>query len=547
MYKRILSLLLCISLSLGIYGCGKNTTTETTKSEEESHEDLLYDDPAPFHGSREGKVYTNELFGFQITLDSSFSFYNDTKIMEHNGVTSFGGQVQLLEEGLEQFIEENSSWIDVQAFSLNGWNDNITFNVISDAENVYSDIDIAYFLKMRESVERKSISDIGGTTKSYEVLTMDFLGEDRPCASVSYTYDDHDIQTYQFFLTAEGYAGFIRITDFDKSAGDQMFGFFSLLDGAESRQKETKANGTQTDEIQINSVYSSYDVENRNLLIEAENWYYGINGFEKDEQKAAELYEIGMSKGSPLSMYMYSLASAKSDASKAFELLDSAEAAAYLLGDDPEARLVLGICARIHTEYDSAISYLEGVADTEEPYGTNAMLELGESYQRKEDYNSAAEWYEKAYDAGCIRALNKLGENALYTQDYDSAIYWYEKAVEEGDADWSGLGKSYELAGRYDEAMQAYATGYEEEGGSTYYGYPIGRLYYINAGNHSEYGREALECFKIYLDGRTITDPEHFSDQNEEHIKEFVQDMLDKGRVDQGMVDEILGEGFLDS
>jgi TPR repeat protein len=67
-----------------------------------------------------------------------------------------------------------------------------------------------------------------------------------------------------------------------------------------------------------------------------------------------------------------------------------------------------------------------------------AMNKLGSIfYQEKKDYNSAVEWFRKASDKGCPRALNNLGMcyelgHGVANVDTDQAFRMYKESAEKG-------------------------------------------------------------------------------------------------------------------
>ncbi len=89
----------------------------------------------------------------------------------------------------------------------------------------------------------------------------------------------------------------------------------------------------------------------------------------------------------------------------------------------------------------------------------------------EQDYAKALEWYEKAEEAGDIRAMTNLGWLYEYgngvEQDYAKALDWYRKAAEAGDARaMTSLGRLYEYGNGveqdYAKALEWYEKGAEE-------------------------------------------------------------------------------------
>lgn len=211
------------------------------------------------------------------------------------------------------------------------------------------------------------------------------------------------------------------------------------------------------------------------LLREAEEYRNGINGKEKDEEKAFQLYTLAYEKGSKeaaifvSNCYLYGIGVGK-DEKKGMEILDgligknNPEAmigkGLYLLstedhkkeGEDwlekaamlggAEYRESLGLMYlegdNLPKDNDKAVLWLTRAASAG---SLDAMESLGNfyysNYGEAPDYNKALQWYLEPAQHGSAFAQNRIGyiygKGLGAKQDYKKALSWYMKAAEQGD------------------------------------------------------------------------------------------------------------------
>lgn len=292
------------------------------------------------------------------------------------------------------------------------------------------------------------------------------------------------------------------------------------------------------------------------LLSEAEIYYYGI-GTPADHAKAKEIYKSAMAKGSPLAVHMLAMLTLMDDTStdleKTMEEYEKLEDLAILGAKDaadngdPEACITMGMIAINTSQPKDGVPYLETAAKAEEPYATMAMTALGEIYEKarsSEDYALAAQWYEKAANAGSKRAIQLLAQlYYLSINDQAKAVEWWKKALDAGYNSWYSLAQSYTLLKDYGSAAEAYEKGIEAGNYTCSYG--LGNLYYAGAGVEKSFTK-ALECYAGYFKARPSHEGRNYTDLNEKRIRENIDNMMKSGAVDKNTVLSIMGSDFLD-
>lgn len=236
-------------------------------------------------------------------------------------------------------------------------------------------------------------------------------------------------------------------------------------------------------------------------------YYYGLAGYNKDFNKAKELYEEAAVLGDAYSklnlgnMY-YEGIGVKKDYAKAKKYYEEAikEGSVY-------AYTNMGLLYEngfgIDKNYNTAIQWYKKGAKKDDP---RAIRNLGVFYSNgygvTQDYSKAKEYFEKAIELGNSKALINLGKlyyNGLgVTQDYIKAKEYFERATfyDEGNA-FVNLGALYQngkgVTQDYNKAKELYekAANLGVADGFT----QLGNLYHYGKGVSIDYQKS----FKYYL------------------------------------------------
>ena len=272
----------------------------------------------------------------------------------------------------------------------------------------------------------------------------------------------------------------------DKAKYDAALAY---IESAQQNQVVEADNSGDNEVSEVSDASVTQDIETvdvQAIVEKGRDYWYGMNGKRKDNDKAKEQFESALEQNENDGRALYYLGEIeryKENYSVAKEYYEKAISAGeplaalalgYLyqngdgVGKDYKKAMELyeqaisdgcveanvGIGDFYQSGYDGyetdgfkAIEYFEKATDGEEPeWVSYAYVSIATIYADEGDEARAEEWYKKRFDAlktfaeaGDADAMNEIGY--MYQmgrgveQDYAKAFEWYEKAVGEGNSD----------------------------------------------------------------------------------------------------------------
>ncbi|MBQ7665449.1 MAG: toll/interleukin-1 receptor domain-containing protein [Synergistaceae bacterium] len=163
--------------------------------------------------------------------------------------------------------------------------------------------------------------------------------------------------------------------------------------------------------------------------IELGNMYFHSLGVKEDYEKAAEWYEKAAAKGSSFAQGRLDSIREENDKLKAREKYEKAAE-----NGNVTALIKLGEMYMSEQNYVKAREYFEKAAENG---NTEVQIELGHMYMSEGNYAKAREHFERAAEKDITQAQVELGTMYFHglgvKQDYEKAAEWYEKAAAKGD------------------------------------------------------------------------------------------------------------------
>lgn len=236
-------------------------------------------------------------------------------------------------------------------------------------------------------------------------------------------------------------------------------------------------------------------------------YYYGLAGYNKDFNKAKELYEDAAVLGDTYSNFSlgnmyYEGIGIKKDYAKAKKYYDEAIKKDFVI-----AYTQLGLLYEngfgVDKNYYTALQWYKKGAKKDDPRAIrNLGVFYGKGYGVNQDYSKAKEYFKKAIELGNSKALISLGvlyhEGKGVKQDYKIAKKYYESAAEYGESNaFINLGILYingeGVTRDYKKAIEFFEKAANLGNADAYI--RLGNFYYEGKGGTINY----QESFKYFL------------------------------------------------
>ena len=208
--KRYLSLLLCLLLVLGMAPIA------------------LAEETASPVGAVEENVYTNEVFGFKMTLPDTWHFLSDEGLADRMGYD----RAYASREGLAALLERDSY---VCVMYCEGKDDSsMNANLMIQDLGAYDYISEQTFFEMTKDSFGEALKPQGFT--NIQVTETTFELADREHVGAVLTADIGALEMYMVIVVvkADRYMGLLTVGSLDREKTEAVLGFFEPVEGAEA-------------------------------------------------------------------------------------------------------------------------------------------------------------------------------------------------------------------------------------------------------------------------------------------------------------------------
>ena len=199
------------------------TTEEPTTEEQETSNlsDWIDNAADSILGTRGKNKYESAYMGFGIELDDSWYIYSEEELAALLGISAD----QFSNENFANLLERSSSVMEFLASKTDG-------STISIARErlPYAMEDEAYFDAAMELMEG-TLASAGYENITFEKSTVTFLGEERSCLNLSYSFTGIELYQLLVLVQAEGYVSVITATSLDPTQCPELLnGFYAVAD-----------------------------------------------------------------------------------------------------------------------------------------------------------------------------------------------------------------------------------------------------------------------------------------------------------------------------
>lgn len=239
--KRLFAALLMIAMVLSLAACGnteaeittEEPTAETPTTEEPTTEEPTTEEPtteeptteeptteeqetgnladwidnaaSSILGTRSENKYESVYMGFGVELDDSWYIYSEEELAAMLGISAD----QFSNENFANLLESSSSVVEFLASKADG-----TTISIARERLPYAMDDETYFDAAMLLME-DTLASAGYENIAYEKGTVTFLGEERICLNLSYSFTGIELYQILVLVQAEGYISVVTATSLD--------------------------------------------------------------------------------------------------------------------------------------------------------------------------------------------------------------------------------------------------------------------------------------------------------------------------------------------
>ncbi|MBE6812925.1 MAG: hypothetical protein E7523_08585 [Ruminococcaceae bacterium] len=235
--KKLLlaSLILCMLLFVA---CGNQS--DPTEPADQPTQNMLEEDAQPtiademqeesteakqeIRGTVDGNTYRNEFIGIEITLDDTWTFYNDEQIAALYGLTA-----DRAGEDFANLIENSPVVYDMYAMAANQVN-NIGINLEKVDAVLLETMDLAANLQKSVDIIKTSYENMGYSDIQTEISTVEIDGQEFDCLNVSVSVGGMIMNQTTVSIKCGDYLASLALTALGEDSLAEILNSISLID-----------------------------------------------------------------------------------------------------------------------------------------------------------------------------------------------------------------------------------------------------------------------------------------------------------------------------
>ena len=220
--KKILIVLLATTLTVSLASCSKDEG-DVTGSVETSAQTSAENEEAFEKGGVSQQTYKNEFIGIGCTLDDDWTFYDDEKIAQLNGLAS-----DAMDEEVAEMIANATIIYDMFAENT-ATAENVNINLEKLTRTKVLMLDIETMFKSQTPSLKSTYENMGSTEFSYTIGKISFVGKDQVTMKIKAKINGVDMYQTMVALKTGQYLTNICATSYQTDTTEEVLGkFFSL-------------------------------------------------------------------------------------------------------------------------------------------------------------------------------------------------------------------------------------------------------------------------------------------------------------------------------